>query len=187
MLYFNQVLQIAEGGRLQVMNRNLSHAYNMGRPLATDFTVVRLEDAPRQQIGDDLGGEAVSFPHASFQSESCGGSGGYWSWTHKIGSADLAGGGDAITIKDAGIYLVMVRVPGVHRGNSGYAELMLDGTVIGEAWSNNANGYHNMLYFNQVLQIAEGGRLQVMNRNLSHSYNMGSPLATNFTLIRMRA
>jgi len=81
--------------------------------------------------------------------------------------------------------MIIIRVPGVSNGNNGYAEFRLNGTSVGQCWSNNANGYHNMIHFNEVMELKEGDKIQLFLANLSYSYNLGNPLATSLTLIKM--
>jgi len=183
MIHFSEVLQISAGGQLQLQNNNLSHSFNMKRPLATVLTAVRLGCIPgtAHQDGEY---ENTFIRYASFSSND--GNGGFWTWSYKRGCSELAKAttnGNEVTISQAGTYLIMVRVPGVSASNNGYVNLKLDDTVVGESWSNNANGHHNTHHFNQVLQIAADGRLQLQNINLSHSFNMNRALATSFTIL----
>ena len=80
----------------------------------------------------------------------------------------------------------MTQVPGVSSGNNGYGQLVLDGTVTDECWHCNSSGYQNMLYFNRVMKIPAGGRLQVQGISLSHAFNMGRVLATSFSIVPLQ-
>eukprot|EP00899_Mesostigma_viride_P026560 jgi/Mesvir1/7089/Mv26522-RA.1 len=77
---------------------------------------------------------------------------------------DSSGGIKAVR---GGTYLLNVRIPGVSSGNTGYAQLSVDGTTIGQAWSNNGHGYYAMMYFNEVLHLREGAEIKIEACNLS--------------------
>jgi len=184
MRHFSQVLEVAAGGTLQLQNILLSH-YNLGRPLATVLAAVRLGSIPDDADEDGAAGSTFC-RYASFSSQATGNTGGFWNWSSKKGCSELvelAADGNTITMRQAGTYLVMARVPGVSSANNGYAQLMLDGTVVSESWSNDANGHSNMLHFNEVLHTAAGGRLQLQNVNLSHHYNLNRAQASCLTVL----
>jgi len=75
----------------------------------------------------------------------------------------------------------------VSSNNSGYAELQMNGAAIAQSWGGNANGYHCMLYFNEVIELDDNTPTNIMvkNVNLSHSFNMGQPTATNLSVVKL--
>jgi len=182
MLYFNEILDLNPNDVIQIANVNLSHSFNMGQPLATSFHLypLRLKDDEKQD------GKSDRHSYLRCQSNSCDGNGGYWNWIFKAGdNSKFDIQNNAINIKQDGNYLVMIRVPGTGNGNNAYADLRLNGSSIAQSWNNNANNYHNMIYFNEILDLKAGDRLQVALVNLVASFNMGQPLATNFSIIKM--
>jgi len=96
-------------------------------------------------------------------SSSHGGVGGYWNW--RIDKGDLKRysitQGSTVAVRKGGNYLLFVRLPGVSASNNGYADLIVNGQNIAQAWGGDANGFHRMLYFNEVLQLADNATIQV--------------------------
>eukprot|EP00931_Biecheleriopsis_adriatica_P089148 TRINITY_DN63322_c0_g1_i1.p1 TRINITY_DN63322_c0_g1~~TRINITY_DN63322_c0_g1_i1.p1 ORF type:complete len:635 (-),score=89.56 TRINITY_DN63322_c0_g1_i1:52-1956(-) len=189
-LHINEVLQIGSGAQLRLQNMNLTHSINMNRPMATNLTAVRLGGLSSNQ--DD---SFATLPYtadlpfqsfASFSSTVGAGNGSFWTWTCKTACEEivtLSADGQVVTIIRPGTYLIMARVPGASSSNNGYAHLLLDDATVGEAWGNDANGYHRMLHFNEILHVGAGGRLRLQNMNLSHSFNMNRGAAASLTVL----
>ena len=178
MLGFNRVMSIPAGGQLQVQGTNLTHAFNMGRELATSLSIVPLRFSSRANV-----------PFVSLRSHEGGANGSCWRWKHREGSDTLLDVSDdsRMTFAEGGVYLVLARVSGVSTGNSGHLQLALDDQPVAESWAGDPNGYHRMLYFNEVLEIPSGGRLQLKNMSLNQGYNMNRPQATDLTAVRLGA
>jgi hypothetical protein len=181
MIFFNEVVELKANDMIYIQAVNISHGHKLSNlDLATSFNVIPLviKDAEEE-------GEAKS-RYIQLLSDSCDGNGGYWNWVFEAGDKALANiSQSTITIKESGLYILMIKVPGASTGNNGYAELRLNGSSISQSWSNNANGYHNMIHFNETLELKDGDQLQVYLANLNYSFDMNEPRATKFVLLKI--
>ena len=174
MLYFNRVMAIAPGGRLQVQGRNLSHGFNLGSVKASSLYIVPL------RLSSSANMPFVSLRMRTFSSSA-------WFWEQGEGSdtlLDVRRDDPQLTFTDEGCYLVMARVSGVSSNNNGYAQLNLNDKVVGESWAGDASGYNRMLYFVEVLETHTGDKLQLTGINLSHGISLGRK-ATDLTVVRL--
>ncbi|KAH3745885.1 FH protein interacting protein FIP2 [Pelomyxa schiedti] len=173
--YSNSAI-ISEVVPVQVPNTQLTVSFNSYNPtqygVATELSV----------LGPLSGDSYISFScSAAASPNQC------YKWQFRHGCSALARveSGSSVSISRAGLYLAIVRITGsCSSGNSGWAELQVNGIPYAQAFIYNPNSYWNTVHFSEVLEVQPGWTLSVCNRGLG-TYNICTTEVHTLILIHM--